>query len=158
MRNKVAVEECMNQFNDVLDVFVKPDKEYKMLKQVNEEDDEWFENIDYWVCSFKHKIYNWLREAGREMHGDGKASSKIKSSKSCSVKTFSSGSSRSVKAKEIEEKATLPELLTKIEFIQQWQTAQNEAGVLKVKEEITCTKAKMETYGRVSQKSIKYIR
>ena len=119
MRNKVAVEAYMNQFNDVLDIFVKPDKEYKMLKQMNEEDDEWFENIDYWVCSFKHKIYNWLREAGREAHGDGKASSKIKSSKSCSVKTSSSGSSRSVKAKEIEEKATLAEILTKMEFIEQ---------------------------------------
>ena len=62
MKNQVAVEECMNQFNDVLDVFVTASKEYKRLKQMNEEDDEWFENIDYWLCSFKHKIYNWLKE------------------------------------------------------------------------------------------------
>ena len=80
------------------------------LKQMNEEDDEWFDNIDYWVCWFKHNIYNWPREAGREIHGDGKASSKSKSSHNCSVKTSSSGSSRSVKVKEIEERAKLAEL------------------------------------------------
>ena len=120
MKNKAAGEECMNQFNDVLDAFVTADKEYKRLKQMNEEDDEWFENIDYWVCSFKHKIYNWLRETRTEIHGDGKASCKSKSSKSCSVKTSSSsGSSRSVEAKEIEEKNKLAEFQGKMEFIKQ---------------------------------------
>ena len=137
-RKKVAVEECINQFIDVFDVFAAADKEYKKLKQMNVEDDQWLENIDYWVCSFKHRIYNWLTEAGREIHGDGKASSKSESSKSCSVKASSSGSSRSVKAKEIEEKAELSEL--------QANEVQNEAEVLKVKDEIAGTKAKMEIY------------
>ena len=109
MKNKVAVEECMNQFNDVLDVFVTADKEYKRLKIKNEGVDECFENIDYWVCSFKHKIYNWLREAGGEIHGDGKTSSKTNSSKNCSLKTssFSSGSSRSVDAKKNRKNARI---------------------------------------------------
>ena len=134
MKNKVAVEECMNQFNDVLDVFVTADKEYKRLKIKNEGDDECFENIDYWVCSFKHKIYNWLREAGGEIHGDGKTSSKTNSSKNCSLKTssFSSGSSRSVDAKKIEKMLELAELQIKTEFIEQQQKTQNEAEVLKV--------------------------
>ena len=52
MKNKVAVAECMNQFNDVLDAFVTADKEYKRLKQMDEEDDEWFENIYYWCACF----------------------------------------------------------------------------------------------------------
>ena len=134
MKNKVAVEECMNQFNDVLDVFVTADKEYKRLKIKNEGDDECFENIDYWICSFKHKIYNWLREAGGEIHGDGKTSSKTNSSKNCSLKTssFSSGSSRSVDAKKIEKMLELAELQIKTEFIEQQQKTQNEAEVLKV--------------------------
>ena len=62
MRNKVAVEECMHHFSYFLDGFVTIDKDYKRLKQVNEEDDECFMNIDYWVCSFKH---NWLQLAER---------------------------------------------------------------------------------------------
>ena len=42
MRNKVTVEEFMNQSNDFYDVFVTADKEYKRLEQLNEEDDECF--------------------------------------------------------------------------------------------------------------------
>ena len=53
-------------------------------------------------------------------------------------------SSRIVKAKEIEERAKLAELQAKMEFIKQRQKKQNEAVVLKVKEEIAGTKAKME--------------
>ena len=36
--------------------------------QVRDEEgypDTWFEDIDNWVFEFKHKIYNWLREAQR---------------------------------------------------------------------------------------------
>lgn len=42
IRNKVTVEECMNQSNDFYDVFVTADKEYKRLEHLNEEDDECF--------------------------------------------------------------------------------------------------------------------
>lgn len=72
-----------------------------------------FENIDYWVCYFKHKMYNCLRETRREVHGNEKVSSKSKSSKSYFVKTSSSMSSWSVKTKEIKEKDKLAELQAK---------------------------------------------
>lgn len=71
-----------------------------------------FENIDYWVCYFKHKMYNCLRETRREVHGNEKVSSKSKSSKSYFVKTSSSMSSWS-KTKEIKEKDKLAELQAK---------------------------------------------
>lgn len=47
MREKITVEEWINQFHKVVDLFVAADKEYKKRKQVNEEDDEWFKNFDY---------------------------------------------------------------------------------------------------------------
>lgn len=47
MRDKITVEEWINQFNKVVDLFVAADKEYKKRKQVNERDDEWFKNFDY---------------------------------------------------------------------------------------------------------------
>lgn len=72
-----------------------------------------FENIDYWVCYFKHKMCNCLRETRREVHGNEKVSSKSKSSKSYFVKTSSSMSSWSVKTKEIKEKDKLAELQAK---------------------------------------------
>ena len=79
-----------------------------MKKMINR-----FENIDYWVCYFKHKMYNCLRETRREVHGNEKVSSKSKSSKSYFVKTSSSMSSWSVKTKEIKEKDKLAELQAK---------------------------------------------
>ena len=80
-----------------------------MKKMINR-----FENIDYWVCYFKHKMYNCFRETGREVHGNEKVSSKSKSSKSYYVKTSSSSmSSRSIKTKEIKEKDKLTELQAK---------------------------------------------
>ena len=38
----------------------------------DEEDsiDTWFEDIVNWVFEFKHKIYNWLREAERQTERD----------------------------------------------------------------------------------------
>ena len=72
MKNKVAVAECMNQFNDVLDVFVTADKEYKRLKQMNEEDDEWFENIYYWVCLFRPGRFPGIAENAGNHGKDGK--------------------------------------------------------------------------------------
>lgn len=45
MRDKI--EEWINQFNKVVDLFVAADKEHKKRKQVNEGDDEWFKNFDY---------------------------------------------------------------------------------------------------------------
>ena len=78
-----------------------------MKKMINR-----FENIDYWVCYFKHKMYNCLRETRREVHGNEKVSSKSKSSKSYFVKTSSSMSSWS-KTKEIKEKDKLVELQAK---------------------------------------------
>ena len=87
MRDKITVEEWINQFNKVVDLFVAADKEYKKWKQVNEGDDEWLKNFDYWVCSFKYRVCNWQREAGREVHEDGKGWSKGKSSKSFPLKT-----------------------------------------------------------------------
>ena len=47
MRDKITVEEWINQFNKVVDLFVAADKEYKKGKQVNEGDDESFKNFDY---------------------------------------------------------------------------------------------------------------
>lgn len=47
MRDKITVEEWINQFNKVVDLFVAADKEHKKRKQVNEGDNEWFKNFDY---------------------------------------------------------------------------------------------------------------
>ena len=53
---------------------------------------------------------------------------------------------RSIKAREIEEKAKIAELQAKIQFLDQRQRAENQAEALKVYEEMAGTKARMEVY------------
>lgn len=57
-------------------------KEYKSLKHVDEEDNEWLDNFYKWMLLFRHKIYNLSRKTEREANGYGKASTKSNSSKS----------------------------------------------------------------------------
>ena len=54
--------------------------------------------------------------------------------------------SRSIKARETEEKEKLAELQAKIQFLEQRQRAENLAGALKVQDEMAGIKARMEVY------------
>ena len=56
--------------------------------------------------------------------------------------------SRSIKAREIKEKAKVAELQAKIQFLEQRQRAENPAEALKVHEEMAGAKARMEVYKR----------
>ena len=38
---------------------------YLQVRDKEDCPDTWFQDIDNWVFQFKHKIYNWLREAQR---------------------------------------------------------------------------------------------
>ena len=103
------------------------------------------------MFEYKHKIYNWLREAERESAMSARRSNQSgKSSSSRSSKNSYSSSysekSRSIKDREIEEKAKLAELQAKIQFLEQRQRAENQAETLKVHEEMAGAKARMEVY------------
>ena len=62
--NKVAVEEEMNQFNDLLKMLIDVYQDYNQLLDDDDEreDDDWFDEIDTQTCSFKRRVYYWLRE------------------------------------------------------------------------------------------------
>ena len=75
-------------------------------------------------------------------------SGKSRSSR-CSKDSYSSSyseKSRSIKAREIEEKEKVAELQAKIQFLEQWQRPENQAEALKVHEEMAGAKARMEVY------------
>ena len=82
------------------------------------------------MFTFKHKVYNWLKEAKTEQSAKkvySKKGSKSTSSGS-SRKTKlsnSSGKSRCSKERAMEEKAKLAELIAEAEFMQQRQMAEN---------------------------------
>ena len=55
----------MVQFNDIFKMFDSAQNQYLQLRDEEDGADTWFGDIDNWVFEFKHKIYNWLREAER---------------------------------------------------------------------------------------------
>ena len=101
-------------------------------------DEEWFEEVDERVFTFKHKVYNWLKEAETERSAkkvySKKGSKSTSSGSSRKTKSSNSGSSRCSKERAMEEKAKLAELMAEVEFMQQRQMAENRAEQLRVQE------------------------
>ena len=80
------------------------------------DEDDWFDDLDNRVCTFKRKIHSWLRSAETE-----RKSSKGSSRSSESRQSKSSGSSRksqSSRARKLEEKARIAELMAEAEYIE----------------------------------------
>ena len=116
-------------------------------------DEEWFEEVDEHVFTFKHKVYNWLKEAETERSAKkvySKKGSKSTSSDSSRTSSNSSGSSRCSKERAMEEKAKLAELMAEAEFMQQRQMAENWAEQLRVQEKMA--KARSEVYEAMERK------
>ena len=61
----IAVEEEMKQFNGLFKMLLDAHQEYNQLLGDDERgrDDDWFDDVDTQVCSFKRKVHCWLREA-----------------------------------------------------------------------------------------------
>ena len=80
------------------------------------------------MFTFKHKVYNCLKEAETERSAKKAYSKKRSTSSGSSRKTKSSNSSSSSKCSKeraMEEKAKLVELMAEAEFMQQRQMAEN---------------------------------
>ena len=130
IKNQITVEESMVQFNNLLKMFESAQNQYLQLREQEDGADTWFKVIDNWVFEFKHKIYNWLREAERESAMSARRSNQSGKSRSShsSGNSYSSSyseKSRSIKAREIEEKTKVAELQAKIQFLEQRQRAEN---------------------------------
>ena len=85
--NPIAIREEMDEFNDIIKLFMSAHEEYQSLLTDQEQavDSEWYDQFDE-VFSFKHKMVKWLKEA--ELNNE-----EVKSRMS-----YKSGSSRSCKS------------------------------------------------------------
>ena len=86
-KNKVAVEEELTQFNDIL----KLCKQYMEEEEINNSD-EWFDEVDETIFNSKRKVHSWLKETN-ENDRCSKASSKTKNHSSKSSRRSSKSSS-----------------------------------------------------------------
>ena len=115
-KNRIAVEEefLLNIHEEYSQVFIDDERAGG---------DDWFDDLNNKVCTFKRKILNWLGSTETER------SSSKGSSRSCeSGRSKSSGSSRkshSSRSRELEEKARIAELMAEVEYIKQRQYAEN---------------------------------
>ena len=132
-QNGIAVKEELKQLNHT----------FKILVEIHEEldniDDQythelWFKDIYQKVFSFKHKVYNWLREVEKQ---DKSGRSSKSSSKSCSTSSSSRSSKRSsTKERAAAEKLKNDELVAEASFIQKRREAALQAEALKVEQEL----------------------
>ena len=167
IKNIIPVEKEMKQFNYLFKMLLDAHQEYNQLLGDDERgrDDDWFDDVDTQVCSFKRKVHCWLREAAqrvksskcssrssRSVSGKGimnsKKSKDLHESRSsrASRETKSSKSSRD---REIEEKMKVAELIAEAELLQQKQMIQNEAEKLKIKERLAKAKARIQAYNNI---------
>ena len=128
----VTVKEVLAQFDYIFkQLFLVHQECYSLLEDDEKlADEEWLEEVDEYVFTFKHRVYYWLKEAETE-----RSAKKIYSKKGS--KSTSSGSSRKTKSsnsggrgrcskeRAMEEKAKLAELMAEAEFMQQRQMAEN---------------------------------
>ena len=72
MKNSVTVEEYLAQFDDLFKQLMKVHNEYLSI-EVNgnekEKQNQWFDEVEECVFSFKHKMHNWLKDVALELKG-----------------------------------------------------------------------------------------
>ena len=154
----------MKQFNDHFKMLLDSHQEYNQLLGNDERGrgDDWFDDVDTQVCSFKRRVHCWLREAAqrakssrcssrksRNVSDKGSVSSKkskdSQESRSSRIST-ETRSTKSTKDREIEEKMKVAELTGEAELLQQKQIIQNEAEKLKIKKRLAKAPARIQAY------------
>ena len=152
-KNSVTVEEELAQFADLFKRLMKVHNEYLSI-EVNASDkkkqNQWFDEVDECVFSFKRKVSNWLKDVALEEEKASRHSSK-RSSKSSGLSKKSSRSSRLSstglpKERAAVEKAKLAELMMEAEFLGKKQILQNQAEKLKIEEKLAKAQARSQIF------------
>ena len=133
--NKVAVEEEMNQFNDLLKMLIDVRQDYNQLLDDNErKKDDWFDEIDTQACFFKRKVHCWLRETAQKTNSKSSSrSGKSISDKGSGNSRVSKSSHRSRSSKDTRSSKEMAELMAEASLLQEKQMIQNEAVVMEMR-------------------------
>ena len=170
-KNFITVKDELAQYDNVFKRIIENHEEHcKILKpeeQANEEDH--FEDVDQRVFIFKHKVRNWLKDAEDEYDKRSKSSGRSSKARSSKESTRSSRSSKasssrsleadslkskvSSKAKAIEEKVKIAELLAEAEFMEKRRMIEMEAERLHIQEKVVKAQAKFKIYENLDQMS-----
>ena len=135
----------MLQVDDLFKMVTEVHKEYNALLPVEQQDkdEDWFDETGARMLQLKQKIHVWIRDVERETNAAMEAKSKrlsvsrsVSSNRSSRHSSMSTSASRSSKSdKALKEKLRMAELLTKVQFLEERQTAEFKAQKLKVEEQ-----------------------
>ena len=118
----VTVEEQIAQYDYMFKQLLLVHEEYHYLLDEPDKcnDNDWFEEVDDIVFTFKHKVHNWLKDDETEQGHSFKRSSKVgsKSASSGSSRRTKSSSSKSSRERALEEKTKLAEMIAGAEFLE----------------------------------------
>ena len=65
-RSKVAVEEKLAQFNDILKLVAHEECKQNLEEEQINSSDEWVDEVDERVFNFKKKMHSWLKETNED--------------------------------------------------------------------------------------------
>ena len=104
-----------------------------------QEFDNWLENFDAKIFSFKHKVRNWLKEADV----DRKSGKSMRSKSSRHSKSTSGLTSSSLKSRLAEEQAKLAEIAAEGKYVEKKQELQRCAEKLEIEEKLGKAEARL---------------
>ena len=109
-------------------------------------DEEWFDDLDHNICSFKQKIHSWTKDAEAERQAQFSSkrsvSTKASSQSRSSGRSSSKASSRSSREKRaLEERIKMAELIAEAGYMEKKQSLEFESLRIQLAAEVAKSKA-----------------
>ena len=123
------MKEKLGHFDDVFKLLTEVHQHHcKLLSEEDQHaDNQWFEDVDKMVFSFKHRVYNWIRENEENKKLSSEYSAKSRSSGRSSGTRSTSSSKSSTKERVIKQKLKMAELIIEASFIEKKHTNRYQA-------------------------------
>ena len=152
-QNLTVVKENLGQFDDIFKLLTEVHQQHCKLLSEEEQhaDNQWFEDVDEMVFSFKHNVYNWVRENEEDKRPSSKSSAKSRSSGRSSETRSTSPSKSSTKGRTIKEKLKMAEFMVEALFIEKKHKRRYQAEKLEFKEKVAKSKAKVKVFEELEQ-------
>ena len=150
-KNTEAVREQLRQFDDIFRMMLDLQKSYNSLLPPAEQqrDEEWFDDLDDNVCSFRQSVHNWVKDA--EAERQAQLSSKQSVSTIASSRSRSSGRSSSKASsklsrekKALEERIKMTELMAEAEYMEKKKSLEFENLRIQLAAEVAKSKARVK--------------
>ena len=117
--------------------------------QQSNRDEEWFDDLDHNICSFKQRVHSWIKDAEAErqaqLSSKQSASTKASSHSMSSGRSSSKASSRFSREKRaLEERIKMAELIAEAEYMEKRKSLEFENLRIQLAAEVAKSKAQVK--------------